>query len=145
MSHQTLGEEINTLLDDLAGQGREWNPTWIAHTICKGHEPGLAQNDDAEFWRTCGYSDCRREVTRCINRRAGDAPERREQIAMPGFEHLQAYYVVERGGEELGIPVDLLSDDELLAKAAHYRKMGAACFAHADDIDRFRRDRARAA
>lgn len=140
-----LTAEINALLDQLADEGREWRAAWIAKHICDGHATGLGNGEDADFWLHCGYSDCRREVTRCINRRAGDRPETDTgQLTLPGYDHLHAYYVVERDGEDVGVPVQDMTPPELEAKVRHYRKMGAACFAHADEIERFMESRSAA-
>ncbi len=51
------------------------------------------------------------------------------------------YYVVERDGEEVGYPVHDCTDEELEAKRLQYRTMGFACFAHADEIERYQRSR----
>lgn len=138
-----LNREINELLDTLAAEGKEWRAGWIAHEICSRHGAALADHEDADFWRHCGYSDCRREVTRCINRRAGDAPKSVdvEQMTLPGYEHLQMYYVVTRDDEEVGVSIYDMTDAELEAKQAMYRAMGAACLAHAKELERFQGDR----
>lgn len=145
MSYATrLNAEINALLDDLAREGKDWRATWVAHEICTRHSAGLTGADDADFWRHTGYSDCRREVRRCINRRAGDRPEHdhAQTDLLPGYKHLQAYYVVEREEEAVGLPIQRLSREEIMAKASAYRRMGEACFAHADELDRYLRLRA---
>ena len=142
--HTRLLSEINTILDALAEDGRPWQASWIANEICGQHHDGLTEGEHADFWLHCGYSDCRREVTRCINSRAGDRPERDEQYTLPGFEHLQAYYVVVRDDGEVGLPVADLTDEELEGKASLYRAMGAACFRHADELDRYRKLRSEA-
>ena len=138
--------EINTTLDRLAKKKRPWRASWIAHEVCKRHTNGLAKNDDADFWRYCGYAECRDEVRRAINKRtdenAADNDDDRQKSLMPGFDHLQRYYVVERENEEVGVPVELMSDEEIDSKIARYRAMGAACFAHADELVTFRRKRA---
>lgn len=140
-----LTAEINAVLDELADEGSEWRAAWIAHQICERHAPGLGDGEDADFWRHCGYADCRREVTRCINRRAGDRPESDPgQLTLPGYEHLHAYYVVDRDGQEVGVPVHDMTAPELESKVRHYRKMGAACFAHANEIERYMESRASA-
>lgn len=134
---ETLRSEINAKIDELDRTGQEWSPQWIAHTVCAAHDDGLAQNEHAEFWKYGGYKTCREETRRCINRRAGDEESAELQMVFEGFEHLQRYYVVERKGDSVGIPVEQLSDEELQAKAALHRSFGAAHFAHADEIDRF--------
>jgi hypothetical protein len=142
--HTQLMDEINTLLDSIAEGGGEWRATWVAHEICRQHDDGLlTETTDADFWRHCGYTECRREVRQCINRRAGDSDEPREigQYTLPGFKHLQQYYVVRRDNEDVGVPVHDLTDAEIDSKGALYRNMGAACYAHADELDRFKHNR----
>ena len=141
MSYQDrLRTEINATLDQLAAEQQPWIAKWVAHHICKVHSDGIAENEHSDFWRHCTYVECRRQVTECINKRAGDKPSRdSEQLKLNGWDHLQAYYVVTRDGEDVGIPVSELTDEEIEAKATLYRKMADACQAHADELDRFRR------
>jgi hypothetical protein len=139
--HDKLIAEINAKLDELATEKTAWRAQWIAQAICSEHSTGLAGTPDADFWRHCGYVECRDEVRRCINRRAGDDKPASDdrQLHLPGYERLQLYYVVTRDGDDVGVPVEELTDQELEAKAATYRSMGAACYRHADEIDRFKR------
>lgn len=134
--------EIEKELDGLAQSGFAWRANFVAHSVCGNHSEGLAESADADFWRWNTYSSVRRIVTQVINNRAGTKPETpsHQQIDLPGFEreHLQDYYVVIRDDEEIGLPVTDLTDDELEEKARLYRKMGRTCFAHADELDRFR-------
>ena len=144
--HDKLTDEINRILDDLTSRGETWDAKWIAHAVCNGHSDGLTDAPDADFWRWCGYKECREQVRRCINHRAGDKPTADpRQLRLPGYEHLQAYYVVNRDGADVGVPVTHLTDLEIEAKAGMYRTMGAACYAHADELDRYRRLRRNAA
>ena len=143
-----LRQEIESVLDALAAERRSWNAAWITTAICSEHEAGLAADDgeDIEFWRYGGQTTCREMVRRCINRRAGEKPEPQEtQFILPGFEHLQTYYVVKREGEDLGVSVFDLTAMEIKEKANVYRKMGAGCFAHADELLRFLAQRAASA
>lgn len=140
--HDRLNIEINAKLDALAADKRPWVAKWIAHSICGDHEDGLGDGDDALFWRHCGYEEVRDQVRRCINKRAGDRIEEdAAQPKLPGYEHVHAYYLVSRDGEEIAVPTTDLTDDEIGLRAAQYRSMGAACFAHADELDRFKRTR----
>lgn len=141
MSYATqLTEQIHGVLDRLAAEGAEWRPALIADEIVRSHDAGLAEDDDALFWKHCGYSETRREVTRCINARAGDRPgaPTEEQIVLPGYQHLQRYYVVQRDGEDMGVPVHELSDLEIEAKVALYRAQARAQLAHADELVEYR-------
>ena len=139
--HERLTAEINATLDDLISRGEAWRAGWVAHAICSDHSSGLAGNDDADFWQWCTYQEVRDQVRRTINARAGDKPETNaddRQLRLPGYQFLQAYYVVRRDEEDIGVPIHDLTDEEVEAKAKQYRAMGAACFGHADDLDRFR-------
>lgn len=139
---EQLIRDINAKLDALAEEGTNWSPRWIAHELCKSHQRGLRKNADADFWRHGTYQHVRDEARRAINRRAGDRTDDAlpRQLELPGFEreHLQDYYVVERDGEEAGVCVLNLSDDEIERKAALLRSMAATCYAHADELERFR-------
>ena len=144
--YKTLKAEIHKHLDELARQSRPWRAEWIAQEICNDHASGLADGVDADFWRYCGYRQCRELVRRCIGKRAGDRAEAaEEQSVFPGYEHPQSYYVVTRDGDDIGLPVEALSDEELASKALALRTMGSACYAHADEIERYARVRREAA
>ena len=135
---ERLRTEINKKLDALAKEKKPWVAEWIAHSICNEHKEALDQSEDADFWLHCGYVECRDQVRRCIGARAGDRPEKNtEQLAIDGFDYLQPYYMVEREGQRIGVSVYSMTRDELLEKAATYRRMGASCYAHADEIAKF--------
>ena len=140
---EQLKIEIEQMLDSLKEERRPWEANWITVAICKNHENGLAENgEDVEFWRYCGQTACREAVRRCINKRAGDRPQQDDgQLVLPGWDHLQAYYMVRRDEEDIGISVFNLTDNEIQEKEALYRKMGEGCFAHARELARFKSQR----
>ena len=141
--HDQLATEINSLLDRLADEGQPWRAQWVANAIVLNHTEGLVDGEDKNFWMHCGYTTTRDQVRRCINKRAGikkeDDGDRQQKL--PGFDHLQRYYMVEREDEAVGIPVHDLTDDEIDAKATELRVMGAACYDHADEHRRFKESR----
>ncbi|HEY1247311.1 MAG TPA: hypothetical protein VGF29_21020 [Hyphomicrobiaceae bacterium] len=134
--------EIKSWLDRLADEGQPWRADWIANAICVSHEAGLADCQDAHFWRHYTLGAVRDQVRRVMNKRAGPAADGEETPRLPGFEHLQMYYLVKRGDEEVGVHVRDLTDAELDEKAALLRAMGTTCFAHAQEIERFKLGRA---
>lgn len=143
-SRDLITSEINQTLDTLAMRGGEWKAQWITHSVVSGHASGLSDNAEADFFRLTAYIAIREMVRRIIGERAGDnAAEKmrdaRRQIELPGFErdHLQDYYLVRRAGEDVGIPIVDLTDDEVAAKARDLRAMGVSCLEHADELDRF--------
>jgi len=134
--------EINTALDALAEDSLPWVARWVAHSVVGNHTNELPEGADTSFWEWNTYANIREMVRRQINARAGDTAERPMvgQLALLGFErdHLQYYYMVERDGVDQGVPITTMTDGEIEAKARFYRNMGAACYAHADELDRFR-------
>lgn len=141
--HDKLIVEITKKLDRLEAAGDDLVATWVAHEICKDHRAGLAgeETEDKHFWQHCGYQETRDQVRRCINKRLG-LPELEEikskQLLLPGYAHVQRYYMVVRKGEEVGVATERLTDAELDEKSNLYMRMGAACFEHARELLRFK-------
>lgn len=134
--------EINAHLDRLAQNNERWIASWITTAVCNDHAGGLREGEESHFWRW-GTAHCVRELVRKqINARAGSSPEhqQQDQFTLAGFErtHLQRYYMVERDDQEQGVPVTQLTDSEIDAKAREYRAMGTACYAHADELERYK-------
>jgi hypothetical protein len=141
--HDKLKAEINAKLDALQAAGQPMIPKWVTHAICKDHEAALvADQEHADFWRHGGHMHTRRMVTEYINRRCDGTSESigdPHQLPLPGFDrnHLQDFYVVERGGEEVAVCVLDMTDAELEAKAQHHEAISLTNAAHAREIRRF--------
>lgn len=143
MSYETtLNVEIDKELDRLGLLKQVWRPTFVTHAICSVHLKGLADGEHKDFWLHCGYEKTRAAVTRRINRRAADIIEETDaQPLLPGYEHLHAYYLVRRNGDDIAVHVDDMTDDEIDQKIARIEKMGKSCFSHAKEFKRFKRER----
>ena len=59
------------------------------------------------------------------------------QLVLPGFKRLQTMYCVERDGAQVAVKINKMTPDELDAKKAELRAMGAGCYEHADEIERY--------
>jgi hypothetical protein len=107
------------------------------------HANGIAEDgEDADFVRHCAYCHVRSEVAAVIRARTDTSADNgSEQLVMEGWEHLQQYYTVERDGEWVAEPTPQCTDDELLAKATEIRRHAETLMAHADEIERFVRER----
>ena len=140
--HDRLAREISGQLDDLAKSSTPWIASWVANAICNDHRNALPDTDGSEFWLWNAYRNVRDMVRKQINSRAGDEAERgdKHQFTLRGFDRdqLQDYYMVDRDGEEIGVPVMDLTDAEVDGKANMYMSMGVACFAHARELQRFK-------
>jgi hypothetical protein len=140
--HDRLVGEIEERLNALQAHAKLLDAQAIALDICGSHKHALSDDEHGWFWQWNGYQNVRDMVRQRINKRVGsDDPTPRAQIVLPGFERdrLQDYYTVSRDGAEVHVPVVDLTDDEIEAKAEEKRKMGAACYAHADELMRFKR------
>jgi hypothetical protein len=145
MSYETaLNAEIDKELDRLGGLKETWRPTFVTQAICAPHLRGLKKGKDRDFWLHCGYEKTRAAVARRINKRAADVIEEDidAQPLLPGYNHLHTYYLVRRGGDDIAVPVENLTDDEIDGKIARIEKMGQTCFSHASEFRRFKRERA---
>jgi hypothetical protein len=136
---EELNAEIAAKIEALNATGQPLVAAWITHAICNDHIDGLAENEQREFWLHGGHKTVRAEVRRHISKKFGDDIEVRESHpTLPGFDHLRTQYFVKREDDDLVVAVHDLTDEEIDGKAALYRSMGAACFAHADELERFK-------
>lgn len=136
---EKLNGEIAEKIAGLRNSGQPLVGSWIAHDICNDHLSGLAKNEEADFWRHGGYRTVRDEVRRHVSKHfKDDAVKTEAQATLPGFQHLRTDYMIERDGDEQVVSVFELTDTEIDGKANLYRSMGAACFAHADELERFK-------
>lgn len=137
---QNILDEIASAIDARIAAGQTLQASFITQAVCGAHLEGLAANDHSDLWRHGGYRWVRDETRRYISKRLGtdETDTETKQSAFPGFEHVQSHYLVRRKGEDVGVPALLMSDDEIEAKAAFYKSMGAACFAHARELVRFK-------
>lgn len=142
---EQVRQEICAKVDALAAVAKPLHPAWITQDICQGHIAGLQpDSEDADFWRQGGYHAVRAEVGQYLRKYYSPDSEHDDdegQRTLPGFEYVQTHYIVERDGDELAIPTADLSDTEIDAIIGRIRATGAALFAHADDLDRFKQSR----
>jgi len=140
---RTYTAEIDAALDRIQTEGGQMVPAWITQEICAAHADALAPGED-HFWRHCGYALTRDAVRRRINARAGErsATDIGQAPLLPGFTHLQRYYVVKRKGVgDVGVPIDQLTDKEVEGKIALYERFSLASLAHAEELREFKKVR----
>lgn len=137
-----ISAKIQWLIDN---NGAVLHPQFIAHSVESDH-PDVT-GADAEFYKCCSFAKLRDEVRQQINRMKVKTEEQDgvEQLVMPGFDHLQQRYFISRDGETCIVKIDDMTDDEIEAKAKEREAMGRACYAHADELRRYRELRKSAA
>lgn len=121
-----LARETSAHVRRLADAGRPIDAALVAAGVAHEHRGGLANADGAAFWRVGTFLYLRDAARRCIN--ALQAP------AGHGFRRLQGFYLVRRDDCDLGLPVQMLSDDELRARAEELDRMAVGARAHAREI-----------
>jgi len=122
----------------IENNGSVLHPEFIAHAVVGDHPD--VNGEDADFYKCCSFAKIRDEVRQQVNRMkiATEKQEGSEQLVMPGFDYLQQRYFVDRDNEPCIVRIEEMTDDELEAKAQEREAMGRACFAHADELRRYR-------
>lgn len=116
---------------------QDLEPTWVAEAVMQDH--ALPAGIDSDGFHHCVEYRTVREYTRRVMNRydltASKAPDL--QLVLPGYERLQTHYLVERNGTQCMVRVDRTTHAERRAKAEELRAMGAGCYQHADELDRY--------
>lgn len=135
-----LVNEIVNELEKLDAAKKIWHPDLIAASICKKHESELV--GDADFSRFNIYANVRAEVTKTINKLAGDNKDPDDnQLTIEGFQRLQNRYVIERNDEFVAVPIEQITIAELREKRRKFYKVGNAYIQHGDEMGKYIMDR----
>lgn len=131
MNDSSIRSEIRKFIADKINAGDNIVVPWLITEI-------LAQKSDIEgndlpFYLTCTRATVSEIVKSCVQK-YNKADNKDTQIVLPGFEHLQVAYPVERDGQQVLVPVNQLSDDELEQRAKEYDAMARSCRLHAREI-----------
>lgn len=133
-----LVKEIASITDHLVKQGIALHPDWVTQKIQANHQN--IEGEDSDFYTCVSKETIRDQVRKRINK-FKISPERNsevdKQLVIPGFERLQLAYVIEINGEQIAIPLPVMTSAQRKAKAAELRAMGAGCYQHADELDRY--------
>lgn len=134
--HSILLGEVSSLIDELIEQKAVINPDSVTSEICANHRNEL--NGDAPFSTFNNHSNVRREVRRVMSKKMEiPTSAEGEQLTIEGHKYVQRYYSIQRVGQQIGIPVEEMTSEEIESKAEELIKMGKACFAHAKELKRY--------
>ena len=136
--YKSLFDEIRRFVDHKINTGQPALVSWVTTEILARKSEVVGS--DAPFYLFCARSVIHDIVKRVIgkyNDQSKPGGEKDEQIVLPGFEHLQRAYTVKRADEITLVPIEQLSDKELLARADEYDAMAAGCLRHAFEIRRY--------
>lgn len=144
MTETDLQHEVSQIVIDRINSGEPTNAAWLTQAVVGAH-PDI-HGSDAEWYTYCAYGSVRdavRDVLRKYRPDPKQEPDR--QILLPGFERLQQAYLISRGGDQVLVAINQLTDEELEEKAREYEVMAQGCLKHADELRRYRRERRAAA
>lgn len=126
--------EVREFIQSKLAAGVILRADWVtAEIMGSKSEP---ECEDADFYLICARDKISDTVKRCLGKYK-PALVTDDQLKLPGFDHIQQAYPVERSGERLLVPVDLLTAQEIEARASEYDAMAAGCRAHARELRDF--------
>jgi len=141
MKQSELIAEIEMLIDEAMEDAPSVSTPWLVQTMVSRHS--RLEGEDLDCALLCMNEHFRDSVGSTL-RKMRPHPED-EQAFLPGVSRIQKRYLIERDGEDYVVATPNLTAPELRRKATEYRRMGAGCFAHADELERLAADRDAAA
>lgn len=136
-----LAQEIRAIVHDRIQRKEPIQPNWITQEIINTHS--LIEGEDSDFYLCVGRETIREQVRKQISRfklSPDKALNVDQQLVLPGYERLQVFYLVESDGEQIAIPLERMSESQRQAKIDELRAMGAGCYQHARELERYDRE-----
>jgi hypothetical protein len=143
MDETSITAEVRKFIADKIDNKQTIQIEWLTQEIINSKND--IEGADVPFYVVCARKSVKEIVKRCVGKYDAMKPQTDEQILLPGFDHLQVAYTVERGGGIVLVPVEMLSDGELEARALEYEAMAKGCRDHAREIRKYIKERAIAA
>lgn len=135
-----IDSEIAKKADELVTNG-QLPKVWLVQAVMKNHAQIVGKDADMAI---CCMNDT---VSRRVNKYFSTikaSEEEKPQMPLPGFERLQRRYVINRNEEQTIVSVYDMTDAELEGKAKEMDSMAEGCYAHADELRRFKDERQKA-
>lgn len=129
-----ITKEIRQFISNKIDTGVIVRADWLTAEIIE--QRGDINGGDLPFYRVCAFNHVREIVRSCI-KKYKPAPTTDSQLVLPGFDHLQKSYFMDRDGESVLVPVDQCTDAELQSRAREYDDMARGCRAHAFEIRKY--------
>ncbi|WP_143328034.1 hypothetical protein [Caballeronia pedi] len=113
------------------------HPDWITQAIMRRH-PLPKVTKHADFYEYNTRANVREAVAAQVRRaklNTEAVPDR--QGVLEGFERLQKEYLVERDGTEVAMPIESMSDEQLMEQFYKLQAMEKGLFQHGQEILRY--------
>lgn len=134
MSPKDLEQDATNLIASRLDAGEVVHAKWAVQELLNIHAD--ITGNDVDFYLLCAREHVYRVIKKVIDRY--DKPEDDEkQMLLVGYEFLRIAYPVERDKERVVVPIDLLTDEELQARAKEFRTQAGSLLRHADEIEEF--------
>jgi len=136
MNNKELEQVAHELISGKINRKEEVQMPWAVQEIING--AGAISGDGVPFYTLCANQHVWRVVKRVVDKYdQGQPDEDSNQLLLEGFEYLHAAYTILRESERVLVPVELISNQELLARADEYDSQADGLRAHAQEIRRY--------
>jgi hypothetical protein len=145
-SQGDLFNEIRRVIED-EGAKKDIASDWLVHRILSARPLPTKgfHADDREFHRLCAYNfvrDCVADVVRELKHASTKRTKAaNRQLELPGFRHLQTFYMFERRGRSVIVSLDRMTYAELMEKAREHEKAEGGHREHKVELIRFAREK----
>jgi hypothetical protein len=131
MTTKELEKIAHDLISDKLKAGEIVQMEWAVYAVIK--KQGKISGAGLPFYMLCAREHVYRIVKKAVDKY--EQPEvDDQQMILEGYDCLQEAYTVERDEERTLVPIELISDSELLSRAKEFRKQAAGLVHHADEI-----------
>lgn len=135
-----IRRELQAVIDQRVAANETVRLSWLVKQVLADHD--VSAFDD--FLGYCANATVTREAGAVIRKMKGgeaDEVERDRQAVLPGFARLQVRYVFERDNEQIVVPLELMTNEEVDAKADELEAMADGCRIHALELRDYLRQR----
>jgi hypothetical protein len=141
MKQQDLINEVDAVVRERTANGESAAMSWIVHAVVGAH-PNIA-GSDSEWYSLCAYEHIRDTVREVLRGRKADegSPEPSQADLFPGLARVQLSYTINRDGEQTVVPLEKMTDAEIIAKENELMAMATGALAHARELKAYREAR----
>lgn len=148
MTQPELSRIVETIVEKRLGEKETVPTTWLIHAVVKKFPD--VRGDDVGFYRLCAFGhvgDTVRAVLRARKERE-TKPDADEDDLFPGLDRVQRAYTIPRTvgdeTEQIVVPTEDMTDDEIRAKAAELDRFGRGAIAHGEELLKYLKMRRKA-
>lgn len=127
--------EIRKTITDCIDRGEVHTVSSYVDRIMADH-PSI-EGADADFYLICARAIIKDLASKVIGKFNPKGEQADEQLVLEGFKHLQIACTVQRGGSTVLVPIDQLTDIELINRRNEFAAMREGLAAHIREIDEY--------